>query len=32
MFIPKVYKEVGTAPILQIEIEGGKFKNFYEKL
>lgn len=32
MFIPKVYKEIGIAPILQIEIEGGKFKNFYEKL
>jgi DNA polymerase-3 subunit alpha len=32
MFIPKVYKEIGIAPILQIEIEGGKFKSFYEKL
>jgi DNA polymerase III subunit alpha len=32
MFVPKVYKEVGIAPILMVEIEGGKFKNFYEKL
>jgi len=32
MFIPKVYKEIGIAPILMIEIEDGKFKNFYEKL
>jgi DNA polymerase-3 subunit alpha len=32
MFVPKVYKEVGIAPILMIEIEDGKFKNFYEKL
>lgn len=32
MFVPKVYKEVGIAPILMVEIENGKFKNFYEKL
>jgi DNA polymerase-3 subunit alpha len=32
MFVPKVYKEVGIAPILMIQIEDGKFKNFYEKL
>jgi len=32
MFVPKVYKEVGIAPILKLEIEDGKFKNFYEKL
>jgi len=31
MFVPKVYKEVGIAPILKLEIEDGKFKNFYEK-
>ena len=32
MFVPKVYKEIGIAPMLKIEIENGKFKNFYEKL
>ena len=32
MFIPKVYKDIGIAPILKVEIENGKFRQLVEKL
>ena len=32
MFIPKVYKDIGIAPILKVEIENGAFKQLVEKL
>jgi DNA polymerase III subunit alpha len=32
MFVPKVYKDIGIAPILKVEIENGAFKQLVEKL